>query len=205
MGADHIGVGVFDLGGWGRNSGAQSRVSTHPLARLSIFLQYIRYIRCASGNDIYPANSYIRFRSLWLDGYILDDLMKYPEKLLLKLPAGTLAAIDLVGSNRSEFIRSAVQSALVPSREMSRRAVGGPVVSDGVRSSKPVPVQKNSIARADLKDGDLDVLAALADSNLTERSLAKVLGWTEMRVSKAVARLSAAGLVKFTGGSVEAL
>jgi hypothetical protein len=38
--------------------------------------------------------------------------MKYPEKVLLRVPSGTLAAIDSTTQNRSDWMRDAIAVAL---------------------------------------------------------------------------------------------
>ncbi len=165
--------------------------------------------------------------------------MKFPEKILLKLSEGTLARIDAVSGNRSEFIRNAVDVALSGVKISGPQAekliadslrenadlvtgIGNSEVGKNSGSEKLDPPKKNSTAGALKKKADqaaLDLRAAeiarrseaderhlldfLRCGVRTEREIAKATGWAEMRVSKVVARLGAAGRVKFRGGGIE--
>ena len=134
--------------------------------------------------------------------------MKYPEKFLLKLPVGTLDRIDGVSENRSSYIRGLIAADLAGPSE---------IVLDGGKKNSIVPaVQKVGVAKkipeiipdrnVDRKAADdVSVLDFLRCGIRTERDAAKALGWGSMRVSKSVARLGAAGRVKFSGGAIEVL
>jgi len=143
-----------------------------------------------------------------------------------------IARVDGVGGDRTAFVTAAVQRALDDGVKISGQPVGVHVADDILRdhvvktevvgkSGKPdegksiskrrVAQKKNSTAGAcsrvsDRRDADDALLLDFLKCGVrTERQIAKEIRWPEMRVSKAVARLGAAGKVKFTGGAIEVI
>ncbi len=155
--------------------------------------------------------------------------MKYPEKFLLKLPEGTLGRVDAVADNRSEWIRGLVLRELgadgvgktevvgkshKPDAADRKLTVFESVVLGKKNSTAGASKQKADQARVALRaaenakrnyDDDAFLLDFLKCGVRTERQIAKEIRWPEMRVSKAVARLGAAGKVKFSGGGIEVI
>ena len=84
--------------------------------------------------------------------------MKYPDKVLLRLEAGTLARIDAVTDNRSEWLRAAIDAAL-----------------RGKPNRKPVPepARKAKAAGDPLYDA---ILAEVRTGNWTSAALERKLG-----------------------------
>lgn len=122
--------------------------------------------------------------------------MRFPERMLLKLPDGTLGRIDVVagGGRRSEFIRGAIEAALgggsvsgIPRGSVARDRSVAPKVS-----VKPVPrgLRPDAIALLDL----------VRERSVSARDAGEELGWFEMRVSRAENELLGAGLVRIAGG-----
>lgn len=131
--------------------------------------------------------------------------MKYPEKMLLKLPDGFLARIDAASSNRSDFVRSAIEAAL--GGDVAPVVPAEPVdvhkdVDRRVAMAAPVDKRSSDRFRAD-DDALLDYVRSHPRVNV--RSICEGLGWFEVRVSKGIARLGSLGLVRFSGGFVEAV
>ena len=120
-------------------------------------------------------------------------VLRFPERLLLKLEPGTIARVDAVcGGNRSEWLRRAVLAALD----------GG--VERKVDRGRRQPA-KRPPGRPDLVDGRLPdeeaVMQFLRGGPRTERQIKVHMGWTEMRVSRCIARLGRR--VKFSNGAAE--
>lgn len=128
-----------------------------------------------------------------------DDVMQ------VRFPDGTFARIDEVSSNRSEFIRYAVDEALkagsgqrpkadVPAiaeravkevpekRARSKKNFDGQAVSDGLRPDARV------------------LLSALREKRMTSRDSEKAMGWMGLRYAKAEKQLIQAGLIRVEGG-----
>jgi Arc/MetJ-type ribon-helix-helix transcriptional regulator len=128
-----------------------------------------------------------------------DDVMQ------VRFPDGTFARIDEVSSNRSEFIRYAVDKALkagsgqrpktdvpaiaeravkeVPAKRVrSEKKIDGQAVSDGLRPDAKV------------------LLEALRGKRMTSRDAEKAMGWMGLRYSKAEGQLLLAGAIRVEGG-----
>ena len=112
--------------------------------------------------------------------------MLYPERMLLKLPSGTLCALDGLAENRSDFVRGLILAAV--SGECSGAVSGDPLVRDDV--TRPCAV---------LSDADV-LLGLLRDRSLSSRDAGKVLGWMDGRVERAERELINAQLVFYRSG-----
>ena len=142
--------------------------------------------------------------------------MLYPEKMLLKLPAGTLARIDAVCGNRSDWIRGVIEDGLgvvpsvpVPEIEIVEAAkkpsAGKRPVKAVAAPEVPEPVkEKPKEARAGRWDADkAALLSAMGVGPCLPRKLEERLGWTGQRVDRVAELLVADGKVSFAGGVLE--
>lgn len=121
--------------------------------------------------------------------------------LQIRFPETMLSEMDKhVGSGkRAHFIRKAVQDrldTLSGRRRKPSRRVEVPVVKEPVAE----------VVEAGAHPDDAVVLSAVrASPGIGQKEVARNLGWMEMRVSKAVGRLSAAGSIWFPqSGCMEA-
>ena len=135
----------------------------------------------------------------------------------IRLDEELVSRVDALGGNRSDFVRGAVAAALggdltsgldVPTdpAKANLKKHGFSNVDDG-RVGQNLP--QKSVDRSGgsgLRPDDDEVLACVrVNPRRGERALSEVLGWPEIRVSKSLGRLGSAGLVRFSGGVVEAV
>lgn len=164
--------------------------------------------RCVHVDWVYTLSfQYIRFRLFWLGRYILDRFMKYPEKHLLKLPVGTLASIDAVATNRSEFVRDAIGVALVDigipdstpktvAASNMRKVDTAPVVK---KNSLQIPVSEVSVPSGRQADAAV-VLVALRKRSMSSRDAEKSMAWLGLRYLNAEKLLLSSGAVAVVDG-----
>lgn len=101
---------------------------------------------------------------------------EYPETLLVKLPAGTKERMRERHQNVSAWVRGLIEAGL------------SDVVQE-VSASKPA-----------LAENDAALLAAMGPGRWTAREACRALGWTELRLDRAVKRLG--DRIVFHGGGV---
>lgn len=116
-------------------------------------------------------------------------VLKYPERVLLKLPLGTLGRIDALGGNRSEFIRGAVEAAL---------GGGGMPVSavkpEPVRCEKKFDVARSEVSFSDRREADvLALLEVIGGGRFTCRQVEGKMDWAGLRYSNAEKALLSSG------------
>lgn len=131
-------------------------------------------------------------------GRIGDDVMK------VRFCDGTFARIDAVAGNRSEFIRDAVEAALVSSSDPVAKVKRPDPVPDRVVVSQ----KKNSIVPPSGKSkpvsgrqADADaVLGVIRGRRLTSRQVEAEMGWQGLRYSNAEKLLLSSGSAVFADG-----
>lgn len=138
--------------------------------------------------------------------------MKYPEKILLKLPEGCLGRIDAVASNRSEFIRDAVEAALGGDTTLVEKPASIP-------ARKAVPQKKNSIvppsdktevkpklaaAPSGRQADAAAVLGVIRSKRLTSRQVEAEMGWLGLRYANAEKLLLSSGAAAVVDGHLVA-
>ena len=130
--------------------------------------------------------------------------MKFPEKILLKLPDGTLGRIDAITPNRSEFIREVVLRELV---------VRGGVMPIGAKKKSfvtpdPYPVQvapdaakaRPAAARSGRQSDAAELLSLIRSKRLSSRQAESEMGWLGLRYSNAENLLINSGAIVLDGG-----
>jgi len=129
--------------------------------------------------------------------------MKFPEKILLKLPSGTLDRIDAITPNRSEFIREVVLRELV---------VRGGVMPVGSKKKSFVPPEPDPVlsaidaakARPVAPSGRqadaAELLAVIRSKRLSPRRAEAEMGWLGLRYSNAEKLLLSSGAAVLDGG-----
>lgn len=134
--------------------------------------------------------------------------MKYPEKILLKLPAGTLARIDAVSGNRSEFVREALLSFLDGGEKSSV------VVCDKGGAEKPVSenaggskknFDRKPIEKDGLRPDEAVLLEAVRRKRMTSQQADRAMGWLGLRFARAESELLSRGLIRVDGGVLVAV
>lgn len=128
--------------------------------------------------------------------------MKYPEKVLLKLPAGTLEEIDGVCDNRSDWLRGLITAALGGGARIEAGHVPGPLIL-------PDPPKKNSIKGSGLgtrlpADAQV-VLEAVRSKRRGSQEHERSFGWLGLRYLNAEKTLLDAGAVAVVDGCLVAL
>ena len=119
--------------------------------------------------------------------------MKFPEKMLLKLPAGTLGRIDAVCGNRSDWVRGVIEGALCGDGGVKELDLSVEAVTEGPKG-----------VRAGRWDADkAALLSAMGVGPCLPRKLEERLGWTVQRVDRVSNMLIAEGKVSFSGGVLE--
>jgi hypothetical protein len=131
--------------------------------------------------------------------------MKYPEKYLLKMRAGTLARIDAVSNNRADFVRAAVEAALggvstMPSRPKKNSIAGS--VKEAVRPRKSGASKKSGVVVSADQQAVLDYVQG---RRVSSRDVEAHFNWLGLRYSKAERQLLAAGLIGFQDGMMVAI
>ena len=131
--------------------------------------------------------------------------MKYPERMLLKLPDGCLGRIAAAscGGSSAEFVRGAIAVAL------GDPAVGIPASKPAVRSkskSRPAaePEKKFDDCSAGLTPDQSELLALVCGGPIMSRVAEDHFGWLGLRYQNAERGLSSAGLIRFEGGMLVA-
>ena len=117
--------------------------------------------------------------------------MRFPEKMLLKLPAGTLGRIDGVTSNRNDWVRGLIDQALEgePALRAEPECDGGlDDVEDGTASPRPKLSNREEMAAAD----DVALLALVRRGPEVVRRAAAEMSWMGRRVERSAQRLAAA-------------
>ena len=129
--------------------------------------------------------------------------MKFPEKILLKLPSGTLDRIDAITPNRSEFIREVVLRELV---------VRGGVMPVGSKKKsfvppEPDPVQAvideiavRPVAPSGRQADAAALLAVIRSKRLSPRRAEAEMGWLGLRYGNAEKLLLSSGAAVLDGG-----
>ena len=150
--------------------------------------------------------------------------MKYPEKMLLKLPEGTLARLDAISGNRSKFVRDLVLGAVSgggkpepvvregtpkpvrkpfgekPEKSIVQKPQTAPRVSVGKKKNSTVPVEEVEARLGKLRPDARDLYAVVRGGSVSPRVAATELGWMQMRVDRAERELVNAGLVSYQSG-----
>jgi hypothetical protein len=122
--------------------------------------------------------------------------MKFPEKFLLKLPEGTMARVEAVSPNRSEWIRDVLLGALDAWEGVDG---GGETKSELVRPGEAVRIPRG-LNSANLRPDALALLEALRKKPMTPRDAEKAMGWLGLRYANAEKALIAEGLVVLQDG-----
>ena len=119
---------------------------------------------------------------------------------VVRLGDGVAERIDAVAGKggRAAFIREAVEERL-----SGRGSVA--VAPKAAAVEKSAPVKREASPAQALKSDEAELLARLRERRGTARSVAKDLGWEELRVAKVGERLSSAKLVRFDRGVMEAV
>lgn len=116
----------------------------------------------------------------------------------LKMTPEMLSELDSLGGNRSEKIRTAVREWLV-------RNGGKPVPPPSQKPRTPVQIRTAAQAITAREYDDFrPIIEVLESRMMTERELAKYLGWPEGRVRRVVSKMEAAKLLSFARGGVKA-
>ena len=121
----------------------------------------------------------------------------YPERLLVKLAAGTKDRLKARFGNVSEGVRGLIE------REIGGSAVVSSAPEDLVAKAKKIAATKEKpvvLASARWASDDNEVLCALSERPMTARQLGQALSWPELRVDNAVKRLGSA--IEFSGNGV---
>lgn len=136
--------------------------------------------------------------------------MKYPEKILLKLPAGTLARIDAVSGNRSEFVRDALLSVL-GGGDLQKVQIAGPKktgaekpVSENAGGSKK-NFDRKPIEKDGLRPDEAVLLEAVRRKRMTSQQADRAMGWLGLRFARAESELLSRGLIRVDGGVLVAV
>ncbi len=122
--------------------------------------------------------------------------MKFPEKFLLKLPAGTMARIEAASPNRSEWIRDVLLGALDAWEGVDG---GGETKSELVRPGEAIRIPRGFDPKC-LRPDALVLLGAIQKKRMTSRQAEAELGWLGLRYSNAEKSLIAADLVVLQDG-----
>ncbi len=140
-------------------------------------------------------------------------MAEYPEKFLLKLPAGTFARIGAVSSNRSEFVRAAIEAALGAGPE-KKNSIVARAPSDILEDlpMKPAPDGPHKVdVRTPLpslspRDRDKALLLSLIrGKSLTSRSARDAMGLPGLRYDNAEKALLTDGVIAVHDGILVAL
>lgn len=153
--------------------------------------------------------------------------MKYPEKFLLKMSLGTLARIDAVSGNRSEFVRAAIEMALdgldeveafvetagrAPSdiiAEIPMTSAPAKKNSNSAPALSPLPavqfVRPGSTVVSPRVQDKADLLALVRSKRLSSRQAKDSLGWLGLRYENAERGLMDDGVIWVSDGVLEVL
>ena len=135
-----------------------------------------------------------------------DDVMK------VRFGDGTFARIDAVASNRSEFIRDAVEAALggdttlvekpasVPARKPSPQKKN----STGPSSDKTEVNPKMAAAPSGRQADAVSVLGVIRGKRLTSRQVEAEMGWLGLRYANAEKLLLSSGAAAVVDGHLVA-
>ena len=121
-----------------------------------------------------------------------------------RLDEALVSRIDALGVKRGKFVRDAIEAALGAGDHLAAFVEVAGTSRNEILDDIPMKPAPKKISNVPVGDEDR-LLEYLRCGIRTERDAVRALGWTDMRVSKAVARLGAAGRVRFKAGGIEVI